>query len=169
MTLMMIVDDNYDENDDDGDASDVMTMMFRISIDSSRLLSNPSWRCSFPIETRRQTIGCAPWGHRVYTVQRAVPHKNTHTQKMHNYTNAQEHKSFPIESWRQRIGCAPSWVGTPAMPYLGAPQPYPGALQPPVPKAPLLCSPVHNPLSLPSTPYLVPLGQGRRIGGSARR
>ena len=27
MALMMIVDDNYDENDDDGDASDVMTLI----------------------------------------------------------------------------------------------------------------------------------------------
>ena len=95
--------------------------------------------------------------------------KYTHTEnaQLHKYTNAQEHKSFPIESWRQRIGCAPSWVGTPAMPYLGAPQPYPGALQPCTQSPPLMLLPYITLYPCPASPYLVPLGQERRIEGSA--
>ena len=33
----------------------------RVSIDSSKVLSNPGWGC-FPIESQRQPIGCAPRG-----------------------------------------------------------------------------------------------------------
>ena len=116
----------------------VMTMMFRISIDSSRLLSNPSWRCSFPIETRRQTIGCAPWGHRVYTVQRAVPHKNTHTQKMHNYTNTQMHNNTKASQSRAGANASVALLRG------SAPQPCPIS-EPP------------NPIREPSSPlYLKP-------------
>ena len=116
----------------------VMTMMFRISIDSSRLLSNPSWRCSFPIETRRQTIGCAPWGHRVFTVQRAVPHKNTHTQKMHNYTNTQMHKNTKASQSRAGANASVALLRG------SAPQPCPIS-EPP------------NPIREPSSPlYLKP-------------
>ena len=148
----------------------VMTMMFRISIDSSRLLSNPSWRCSFPIETRRQTIGCAPWGHRVYSVQchtKIHTHRKCTITQIHKCTTTQKvpnRELAPTHRLRSFVGRHPSHALSRSPPTLSGSPPAPS-----VPKAPLLCSPVHNPLSLPSTPYLVPLGQGRRIGGSARR
>ena len=93
--------------------------------------------------------------------------KYTHTEnaQLHKYTNAQQHKRFPIESWRQRIGCAPSWVGTPAMPYLGAPQPYPGALQPPLYlKPPSYAPPYITLYPCPAPPIWSPSDRGVELG-----
>ena len=72
------------------------------------------------------------------TVQLAVPHKNTHTQKMHNYTNTQMHKNTKASQSRAGANASVALLRG------SAPQPCPIS-EPP------------NPIREPSSPlYLKP-------------